>query len=180
MANYGWYIERKNIADLKEFSSNPRFITTKKYKLLQQNIKKFGMLDNPIVNLDGTIIAGHQRIRILKGMGDTVVDCRVPKRALSKEEVEELLISHNKLQGEFDFDILANEFETAELLKCGFDLMEFGVEMEPEKPKKQVKPQVILEFVSKKHLEEHLTGSSGIESMSDKWGATLKVKGVEA
>ncbi len=67
-----------------------------------------------------TLICGHQRIKVLKKMKVKEVECQIPDRLLDEKEVEELLIGHNLIQGNWDWDIMANNFEPLDLLKYGF------------------------------------------------------------
>ena len=111
-------IEEIEISKLKPATYNPRQITTKQYKDLKSSVEKFGLVDPIIVNKDMTIIGGHQRYKICKDLKHTEIDCVVLD--LSKEEERELNIRLNKNTGEFDMDILANEFDIDELTDWGF------------------------------------------------------------
>lgn len=115
-----WHLEVHLIKTLKEHPKNPRQISKEQFKHLEGLISKFGFIDRPIINSDKTIICGHQRIRVLKKMKATTVECWVPDNLLSDEEVEELLIRHNLNQGSFDYEILGNEWEPLDLLTWGF------------------------------------------------------------
>ena len=63
-----WKLETVLIKDLKNHPKNPRYISKDQFRHLENLINKFGLIDKPIVNLDRTIIGGHQRIQILKKM----------------------------------------------------------------------------------------------------------------
>jgi len=111
-------IESKLIKDLKPATYNPRQISTKQYKDLKKSIEKFSLVDPIIINKDMTVIGGHQRLKICKELKHIEIDCVVLD--LSKEEERELNIRLNKNSGEFDMDILANEFDIDELVDWGF------------------------------------------------------------
>ena len=111
-------IESKLIKDLKPATYNPRQISTKQFKDLKESIKKFGLVDPIIVNKNNTVIGGHQRLKICKELKHIEIDCVVLD--LSKEEERELNIRLNKNQGQFDMDILANEFDIDKLVDWGF------------------------------------------------------------
>lgn len=130
-----WSLREYKIGDLTDYSKNPRQLTESQYKQLKTSLDKFGMIDKPIVNADNrnTIIGGHQRINVLRKVGAATVTAWVPSRELTEKEVEELNIRLNKNTGEWDFDILANEFEFDDLLSWGFDeneLIGFGADAE--------------------------------------------------
>ena len=115
-----WTLKILPVNDLKSHSKNPRKIDKEKFQRLGQLINKFGLIDKPIINLDMTIIGGHQRIKFLKKEKVKTVECWVPDRLLDEKEVEELMIGVNKIHGQFDYDMLANEFDTINLLEWGF------------------------------------------------------------
>jgi len=134
-----WHLESCKISSLKPHKSNPRRMTKEQKAALQSSMEKFGLIDKPVCTQDGQIIGGHQRIRILKEKGVSEVTCWIPDRQLTEQEVDELLIRHNKNTGEFDFDILANEFDIKDLFDWGFTAEDLQVDEpkeEKEKPEK--------------------------------------------
>jgi len=126
-------IERIEINKLKPATYNPRQISKKQYKDLEESIDKFGLVDPIIVNRDMTIIGGHQRYKIWKEkakqskMDDITIPCVVLE--LNKEEERELNIRLNKSGGEWDFDLLSN-FEIEELKDWGFKEIELGLNID--------------------------------------------------
>jgi hypothetical protein len=58
---------------------------------------------------------------------------------LSEEEFKEYNIRSNKNTGSWDFDILANTFDTSDLVEWGFDEKELGIA--PDEPK-DAEPQI--------------------------------------
>lgn len=115
-----WTLYTINIRKLKNYEKNPRSITKDQFSHLRGLIEKFGLIDKPVVNLDLTVIGGHQRIKILKKMKVKEVECWVPNFQLDPEDIDHLCIGLNLNQGKFDYDILANEWEPLDLLKWGF------------------------------------------------------------
>jgi len=99
---------------------------------LQKSIDKFGLIDKPIVTHDGLIIGGHQRVSILKKMGHKEVECYVADSELNEKDIEELNIRLNRNRGEWDFDILANQWESTELLDYGFSADELVITVDPQ------------------------------------------------
>ncbi len=108
------------VNEIFENAANPRKISRESGNQLRRSIEKFGLCEPIAVNQNGLIIGGHQRFRLLQSMGQYEIDCFVPDRLLSNEEVQELTIRLNKNGGEWDFDILANEWDTNELINWGF------------------------------------------------------------
>jgi hypothetical protein len=123
-----WHIEQRKLSDLKEYPHNPRVITKKGLVDLKRSIDKFGIAEPIIVNTEGTIIGGHARYQVLKSNGTKEIDVYVPERELSEDEYRELNVRLNKnIAGEWDFDILANEFELPDLIDWGFETSEFDL-----------------------------------------------------
>ena len=121
-------IELIKINKLKPAFYNPRQITTKQYNDLKESIRKFDLVDPIIVNKDMTVIGGHQRLKVCKDLNYKDVDCVILD--LSKEQERELNIRLNKSGGEWDMDILANEFEIEELKDWGFKEIELGLNID--------------------------------------------------
>tara|TARA_R100000234_G_scaffold110781_1_gene83369 strand:+ start:3300 stop:3806 length:507 start_codon:yes stop_codon:yes gene_type:complete len=117
-------IEKVKIAELNPAEYNPRRMTNKQYEDLRNSLEKFGLVDPIIINADNTVVGGHQRLRIMREMGAELVP--VVRVNLSKEDEKELNIRLNKNSGEFDLDILANNFEVDELKDWGFKDIELG------------------------------------------------------
>lgn len=116
-----WHLEIRAIKDLKPHPKNPRQLSKDQARQITASLETFGMIEKPIINQDNTIIGGHQRITILKKEGLKEIECWVPERLLEEKEVNELCIRLNKNTGEFDFDVLANEWEITDLINWGFD-----------------------------------------------------------
>lgn len=129
---YTWNLKTFKVKDLKDYHKNPRKLTRLQSDQLMESIRKFGLIDKPVVTQEGIIIGGHARKKILEKLAIKEVDCYVPNQELTEKEIEELNIRLNKNGGEFDFDILANEFDAVELVNWGFNPEELGVFYEQE------------------------------------------------
>lgn len=118
-----WRTEKRTVKDLLPFKHNPRKMSEKQLSDLTKSLKKFDLVEIPVVDVDGRIIAGHQRMAVMQllGRGDEIIDCRVPNRKLTKNEYEQYLITSNKVHGDWDEELLSEYFETDLLLDAGFD-----------------------------------------------------------
>ena len=121
-------IEEIEISKLKPAVYNPRQISTKQYNDLKKSIERFGLVDPIIVNKDNTVIGGHQRLKIIKSLGEKTIGCIVLN--LNKEQERELNIRLNKNTGDFDFDILSSEFDIEELVDWGFKHIDLGLNID--------------------------------------------------
>jgi len=122
METLQWTTVQKNIKDLIPNSKNPRKITDKQMSDLKNSLDKYNLVEIPAVNIDGTLIAGHQRVKALQLLGrdNELIDVRVPNRKLTREEVESYMIASNALGGDWDFSLLQN-FKPQFLIDIGFD-----------------------------------------------------------
>jgi ParB-like chromosome segregation protein Spo0J len=144
MSDIEWHIEKRKISSLKDYYKNPRTLSKDQEEHLKISLSKFGLIDKPIINLDNTIIGGHQRKRTLKKMGYKEIEVNVPNRLLNEKEIEELNIRLNKNTGDFDFDVLANQWDPLELLNWGFTVDEL-----------QFDPVEQIESISEEKKEEN-------------------------
>jgi 16S rRNA G966 N2-methylase RsmD len=117
-------IEKKFLKDLKPAEYNPRKANAKQEGHLKASLEKFGVVEPVIVNCnkdrENIIVGGHFRVRELKKLGYKEVDCVIVD--LSLEDEKELNIRLNANTGDFDWDILANEFEDFELVEWGLEI----------------------------------------------------------
>ena len=117
-----WKTERRKISTLIPYDKNPRRLTEAQAAQLTKSLERFNLVEIPAINTDGVIIAGHQRLSVMKalGRGDEVVDVRVPNRKLSAPELKEYNLRSNKNTGEWDLGILASDFDIEMLKDIGF------------------------------------------------------------
>ena len=120
-------VKKIEINKLQPASYNPRQISTKQYKDLNESIRKFDLCEPIIINKDMTVIGGHQRLKICKELKYDKVDCVILD--LTKEQEKELNIRLNKSGGEWDMDLLSN-FEIEELKDWGFKEIELGLNID--------------------------------------------------
>jgi DNA modification methylase len=127
MERLKWHTVSKRVSDLIPQDVNPRTISDKQMSDLQKNLKKFNLVEIPAIDLNGKILAGHQRIKALQllGRGEELIDIRIPNRQLSKEESERYLIASNALGGSWDFEKLKS-FDLDLLVDIGFDQIDLS------------------------------------------------------
>jgi DNA modification methylase len=127
-----WKVEKRKLADLKPHPKNPRQFTEKGMKDLENSINSIGFMQPININQDGTILSGHARAMKLKQMGETEVDVYVPDRMLTPKQEEEVLVRANaNTAGQWDWDLLANNFELEEINDWGLEL-EINIEDEAQ------------------------------------------------
>ena len=113
-----------SISDIKLNPNNPRIIKDDKFKKLVQSIKDFPeMLSiRPIVvNKDMVILWGNMRYKACKEAWIKEIPVIVADN-LTEEQQREFLIKDNVSGWEWDWDILANEWDKEELEEWGLDV----------------------------------------------------------
>lgn len=113
--------------------TNPRIIREPKFKQLTQSIKDAPwMLElRPIVvNSAGTVLGGNMRLQACKAAGLKQVPV-VTAEGLTADQEREFIIKDNVGFGEWDWELLANEWDATELQEWGLDLPEI-IQKEPE------------------------------------------------
>jgi DNA modification methylase len=122
-----WSTVVRKVNDLIPQSVNPRTISDKQMTDLKKSLKKYNLVEIPAIDQDGTILAGHQRIKALQllGRGDELIDVRIPNRKLTDEEARKYLLSSNALGGDWDYELL-KAFDLDLLLDVGFNEIELS------------------------------------------------------
>jgi hypothetical protein len=119
-------MEIVKISEVKLNPNNPRLIKDDKFKKLVQSIKDFPEMLNirPIVvNQDMIILGGNMRYKACKEAG--LKEVPIIKTDLTEDQQREFLIKDNTSGGEWDWEVLANEWDTEQLEAWGLDILEF-------------------------------------------------------
>ncbi len=119
--------EKISIKKIKENPDNPRFIKDAKFKKLVKSIKSFPeMLEKRpiVVDENMVVLGGNMRLKACKAAGlfDVWIDKAV---GWTDKQKKEFIVKDNVGFGEWDWDILANEWDVEELNDWGLDLPEF-------------------------------------------------------
>jgi DNA modification methylase len=116
--------QKMKISDIKANPNNPRIIKDEKFANLVESVKSFPeMLElRPIVvNKDMIILWGNMRFKACKEAWYKEIPVIVADN-LTEEQEREFLIKDNVSGGEWDWDILANEWNTEELTEWWLDV----------------------------------------------------------
>jgi ParB-like chromosome segregation protein Spo0J len=145
--------KKVKISEVKLNPNNPRLIKDDKFKKLVQSIKDFPEMLNirPIVvNQDMIILGGNMRYKACKEAGLKEVPIIVADE-LSEKQQREFLIKDNVSGGEWDWEVLANEWDNEQLESWGMDL---PIDLEDIKQTKDIPDIGQIEF-SEELLLEH-------------------------
>lgn len=119
------------LPNIKPNPSNPRTIKQEDFEKLKDKLRRNpnGLEANKIVHRDGIIIAGNQRFRALQELVKEEFEIKdsyfLDATDWTKEQVREYLITSNVSDGKWDWELLANEWDIAELSEWGVAIPEY-------------------------------------------------------
>ena len=119
-------IQKIKIEKLKPAEYNPRKDLKpedEEYKKIKRSIVEFGYVAPVIVNKDMTVIGGHQRLKVLKDIGYTEIECNIVD--LDKTREKALNIALNKISGEWDNEKLEELLEELKQTEIDLDITGF-------------------------------------------------------
>ena len=114
------------IGELKPNPNNPRIIKDDKFKKLVQSIKDLPEMAEVrpiVVNTDMVVLGGNMRLKAMREAGWKDVPIEVVD--WDEDKQRQFIIKDNVSGGEWDWDMLANEWDADELNEWGLDLPEF-------------------------------------------------------
>jgi len=117
------------ISDIKANPNNPRLIKDDKFAKLVQSVTEFPeMLEiRPIVvNSEMVVLGGNMRLKACKEAKIKELTVIIADN-LTEEQQREFLIKDNVSGGEWDWNILANEWDAEQLTEWGLDIGGFDV-----------------------------------------------------
>ena len=114
--------------NLQPNPDNPRTISEEAFNKLKAKISRNpdGLRLQKIGHKDGIIIAGNQRYRAIKDLGLDIKDeWLADLTGWTDEQIKEWLVTTNVSDGEWDFDLLANQYDMLELEELGVELPDY-------------------------------------------------------
>ena len=122
-------IKTVNIKEVKSNPDNPRFIKDHKFKKLVQSLKDFPeMLEKRpmVVDENMVVLGGNMRLKACSAAGFDKVHIVIAK-GWSEEQKRQFIIKDNAGFGAWDWEVLANEWNTEELEAWGIDIIGFDI-----------------------------------------------------
>jgi DNA modification methylase len=123
-------ITTTKLTDIKSNPNNPRIIKDDKFKKLVASIKEFPQmlsLRPIVVNDDMIVLGGNMRLKACKEAGLKEVPV-IKASDLNEEQQKAFIIKDNVGYGEWDWDMLANEWNAEELVEWGLDIPNFVID----------------------------------------------------
>lgn len=127
-------IEKVKINKIKSNPKNPRLVRDEKFRKLVNSIKEFPEMLNVrplIVDENFMILGGNMRWKACQQLGLKEVSIQITKGWTTKQK-DEFIIKDNIGFGEWDWDILANDYDNKELKEWGLDVWQTDDNIELE------------------------------------------------
>ena len=119
-------IKKVKITEVISNPNNPRLIKDDKFKKLVKSIQDFPDMLNVrpiVVNKDMVVLGGNMRLKAIKEAGHTEVAIEIVD--WTEDQQKEFIVKDNVGYGEWDWDDLANNWDSAELSDWGLDIPNF-------------------------------------------------------
>lgn len=110
---------------IKANPNNPRIIKDDKFNKLVKSIAEFPkmlQLRPIVVNADNIVLGGNMRLKACKEAGLKEVYI-IEAKDLTDAEQQQFIIKDNVGFGEWDWDVLANEWDADKLAEWGLNLL---------------------------------------------------------
>lgn len=122
---------RPNTGQIEGVPANPRILKDDKYKALVESLREDDMTGAfPLkVYKQGNeyiVLGGNMRLKALRELHDNeyAVSCVLIPADVPAEKLRKMVVLDNSTFGEWDFDMLANEWDAEELKDWGVDVPE--------------------------------------------------------
>lgn len=122
-------IKKVKITEVISNPNNPRLIKDDKFKKLVKSIQDFPDMLNVrpiVVNKDMVVLGGNMRLKAIKEAG--IKEINVDIVDWSEDKQKEFIIKDNASFGEWDWNDLANNWDSEELTDWGLDIPNFNTE----------------------------------------------------
>ena len=135
------------ISRIKPNPNNPRIIKDEKFRKLVQSLKDLPEMAQvrPIVcNQDMVVLGGNMRLKAMKEAGWKEVPVEVVD--WDEEKQRQFIIKDNVGFGEWDWDMIANEWDVEQLDAWGLDVPTFAEEAALNDLSEQLEPTYRIEI----------------------------------
>lgn len=118
---------RPNEGQIEGVPANPRYISESDYKALCNSLREddlTGILQMKVYDNAGewVVLDGNMRLRALNDVGVQEVECIVVPQGTPAKVLRKIVALSNSTFGEWDMDMLANEWDEQELRDWGIDI----------------------------------------------------------
>lgn len=160
-------IQNVLINTVKANPNNPRIIKDDKFAKLVKSINEFPQMLNlrPIVvNDDMVVLGGNMRLKACKEAGLKEIPI-IKASELTEQQQKEFIVKDNVGYGEWDWEDLANNWDSEQLTEWGLDIPGFKIEEENEMEdlSDKLKSEFKIEIICKDEAEQEQTYNKLIE-----------------
>jgi len=152
--------QQVKISKVKGNPDNPRIIKNDKFKKLVKSIQEFPemlKLRPIVVDEDMMVLGGNMRLKASKDAGLKEVWIEVAE-GLTEEQKKEFIVKDNVGFGEWEWDMLGNEWDSVQLAEWGLDVWQNEDDKEPDfndiSDKITEQYKIEIELVSEKEQEQ--------------------------
>lgn len=148
-------IEKVAIASIRGNEKNPRFIRDKEFKALVKSVREFPKMMEArpiIVDENNIILGGNMRYKAALELGYKEVHI-VKITDATEEQKREFIIKDNVSKGEWDWDMLANDWDMNELEDWGLKIMTPSDDELEEEPEPKSGWYLSIEFTSEQDVQ---------------------------
>ena len=141
-------MEIRKLSEIKPNPNNPRLIKDEKFSKLVESLRSFPEMAEVrpiVVNTDMVILGGNMRYKAMKEAGWKQVPVEVVDWPEDKQR--EFIIKDNVGFGEWDWNDLANNWDSEDLDKWGLDVPDMGEELEAEEDDYEIPDEVQTDIV---------------------------------
>lgn len=141
-------MEIRKLSEIKPNPNNPRLIKDEKFSKLVESLRSFPEMAEVrpiVVNNDMVILGGNMRYKAMKEAGWKQVPVEVVDWPEDKQR--EFIIKDNVGFGEWDWNDLANNWDSEDLDKWGLDVPDMGEEIEAEEDDYEIPDEVQTDIV---------------------------------
>lgn len=130
-----------NVGQITGLPPNPRLIKDEKFEALKKSLtddpemldlRELIIYPNPDEKGTYIVIGGNMRYNAAKELGLSELPCKILPESTPVEKMRSFIIKDNIAYGEWDMDLLSEEWDTEELSDWGLDLPIMESEMNPD------------------------------------------------
>ena len=175
----------ENTGQIEGVHANPRVLRDEKYRALVKSLKEdnlTGVLPLKIYDNGGewVVLGGNMRLKALQEIGAKECACIVIPSDTPAETLNKIVIVDNSTFGEWDMDMLANEWDAAALKDWGVDVPRVIADEEPPTDldaEQKNKPFIAkITFENAGLLQKFIDDNKGL---IEEYGGTISVSGGE-
>lgn len=132
-----------NKGQVKGIPENPRFLKDESFSKLKKSLTddpEFLSL-NPlsVYELNGkyVVMCGNMRLHAARELGFKVIPCQIIPKEWDRDKILAYIIKDNVAFGEWDHDLLANEWNEIELLEWGVPVWDTDIQTDDNQEEKE-------------------------------------------